>query len=271
MWDAFETKFGVSDTGSELYVMEQFYDYKMVDDCPIVDQAHEIQSHAIKVEAIINSQGVWEAVSPTDGTTMDEKKNKTAMAQLLDALSEDILMQVSTKKMAKEVWDSLKTRFVDADRVKAVRLSTLHGELDKLYMTEGKLLDDYAGKISDMAARYASLGSTLGDTDMVKKLLDTVPTGCTTRWPGSSSSAMWRQWCSRRHWAGSRRSRNAHGGAADAEIVVFAATSPVTVGIRGRRRRSLSTSTMSCSFCRSRFRKKLLANKPRVCACDACV
>jgi hypothetical protein len=33
----------------------------------------------------------------------------------------------------------------------------------------------YAGKISGMAARYASLGSTLSDADMVKKLLDTVP------------------------------------------------------------------------------------------------
>nr|ABA96132.1 retrotransposon protein, putative, Ty1-copia subclass [Oryza sativa Japonica Group] len=31
MWDALEAKFGVSDAGSELYVMEQFYDYKMPD------------------------------------------------------------------------------------------------------------------------------------------------------------------------------------------------------------------------------------------------
>nr|AAV44166.1 putative polyprotein [Oryza sativa Japonica Group] len=29
MWDALEAKFGVSDAGSELYVMKQFYDYKM--------------------------------------------------------------------------------------------------------------------------------------------------------------------------------------------------------------------------------------------------
>jgi hypothetical protein len=32
LWDALETRYGVSDAGSELYVMEQFYDYKMVDD-----------------------------------------------------------------------------------------------------------------------------------------------------------------------------------------------------------------------------------------------
>jgi hypothetical protein len=32
MWDALQPKFGVPDAGSELYIMEQFYDYKMVDD-----------------------------------------------------------------------------------------------------------------------------------------------------------------------------------------------------------------------------------------------
>jgi hypothetical protein len=32
MWDVLEAKFGVSDTGSELYVMEQFFDYKMTDE-----------------------------------------------------------------------------------------------------------------------------------------------------------------------------------------------------------------------------------------------
>jgi hypothetical protein len=44
LWDALETKYNVSDAGSELYVMEQFCDYKMVDDRSVVEQAHEIQS-----------------------------------------------------------------------------------------------------------------------------------------------------------------------------------------------------------------------------------
>ncbi|XBH62833.1 hypothetical protein VPH35_116946 [Triticum aestivum] len=130
---------------------------------------------AIKAEAIFYASSLWEAVSPTDVAAVDGKKDRTAKAQLFDALSEDLLMQVSSKKMAKEVWDSLKTRFVGADRVKAARLSTLCGEFDKLRMEEGESLDVYAGKIGGMAARYAGLGSTLGDAAMVKKLLDTVP------------------------------------------------------------------------------------------------
>ncbi|XP_052134422.1 uncharacterized protein LOC127753009 [Oryza glaberrima] len=50
MWDALEAKFRVSDAGSELYVMEQFYDYKMVDDRSVVEQAHEIQMLAKELE-----------------------------------------------------------------------------------------------------------------------------------------------------------------------------------------------------------------------------
>jgi hypothetical protein len=46
MWDALEAKFGISDIGSELYVMEQLFDYKMTDESGIVEQAYEIQSIA---------------------------------------------------------------------------------------------------------------------------------------------------------------------------------------------------------------------------------
>jgi hypothetical protein len=50
LWDALDAKFGVSDAGSELYFMEQLYDYKMVEDCSVVEQAHEVQSLAKELE-----------------------------------------------------------------------------------------------------------------------------------------------------------------------------------------------------------------------------
>ena len=43
MWDALEAKFGIADASTELYKMEQLYDYKMVDDRSVVEQTHEIQ------------------------------------------------------------------------------------------------------------------------------------------------------------------------------------------------------------------------------------
>jgi len=50
MWEALEAKYGVSNAGTELYIMEQFHDYGMVNDRPIVEQAHEIQAPAKELE-----------------------------------------------------------------------------------------------------------------------------------------------------------------------------------------------------------------------------
>ena len=75
-------------------------------------------SWVIRVQAMIEDQGVWEAVEPAAGAAVDEKKDKKARSHLFRALPEDLLMQVARKKTAKEVWDCLKTRFVGVDRVK---------------------------------------------------------------------------------------------------------------------------------------------------------
>ncbi|XBJ01735.1 hypothetical protein VPH35_021309 [Triticum aestivum] len=117
---------------------------------------------------------MWEAVAPGDAA-VNARKNKTARVLLLGALPEDVLLQVSTKLTAREVWDSLKVRFVGADRVRAVRLATLRGEFDRLKMADGEELHVYGGRLAAMAATYVNLGETLGDAALVKKLLDTVP------------------------------------------------------------------------------------------------
>jgi hypothetical protein len=50
LWVALNEKFGVSDAGSELYLMEQLYEYKMVENRSVVEQAHEIQALAKELE-----------------------------------------------------------------------------------------------------------------------------------------------------------------------------------------------------------------------------
>jgi hypothetical protein len=41
LWEALEHKFSASDVGHELYVMEQYRDFRMVDNHSVVEQAHE--------------------------------------------------------------------------------------------------------------------------------------------------------------------------------------------------------------------------------------
>jgi hypothetical protein len=50
IWEALEAQYGVSDTSGELYVMEKFQDYMMVEDHSVVEQAHEAQALAKELE-----------------------------------------------------------------------------------------------------------------------------------------------------------------------------------------------------------------------------
>ena len=52
LWDALNAKFGASDAGSELYVMESFHDFRMVNNRSVVEQAHEIQCIAKELELL---------------------------------------------------------------------------------------------------------------------------------------------------------------------------------------------------------------------------
>ncbi|XP_042407684.1 uncharacterized protein LOC121997371 [Zingiber officinale] len=136
---------------------------------------HNYTVWAIKTEAILDAQGVWEAVEPAEGAQVDAKKDKKARAYILQCVPEDILLQIATKKTAKEVWDSLKTRYLGSDRVKKARVQTLKSEFDALRMKETETIDEFAGKLSALSSKFSTLGATLEDSSLVKKLLDSVP------------------------------------------------------------------------------------------------
>jgi len=130
---------------------------------------------AVRMEAILDAQGTWEAVEQAEGAQVDEKKDKIARAHILQCVPEDILLQIVKKKTAKDVWDSLKTRYLGADRVKKARLQTLKSEFDAIRMKENETVDEFAGKLSAISSKYSTLGATLEDSALVKKLLDSVP------------------------------------------------------------------------------------------------
>ncbi|XP_023772785.1 uncharacterized protein LOC111921434 [Lactuca sativa] len=113
------------------------------------------------MEAIIDAHGLWDAIEPPTGVVVDEKKSKQARA--------------AKKKTTKEVWDSLKSRFVGVERVQKARLRVLKSEFEALQMKETETVDDYTGKISAMISKFGSAGEILEDEELVRKLFDTLP------------------------------------------------------------------------------------------------
>ncbi|XP_076902977.1 uncharacterized protein LOC143557900 [Bidens hawaiensis] len=101
------------------------------------------------MEAIMDAHGLWDVVEPPTGVP-------------------------SKKKTAKEVLDSLKSRYAGAERVQKARLRILKSEFEGLHVKDGENIDEYAGKLSGMASKFTNVGAVLEDEELVRKLFDTV-------------------------------------------------------------------------------------------------
>jgi hypothetical protein len=94
--DALDEKFGVSDDGSKLYIMEQLFDYKMVENRHAVEQAHEIQALAMELEQFpcvlpdkFVAGGIIAKLPPywmDFATTIKHKRQEFSMAELIGSL-----------------------------------------------------------------------------------------------------------------------------------------------------------------------------------------
>ncbi|XP_076905889.1 uncharacterized protein LOC143561795 [Bidens hawaiensis] len=131
-------------------------------------------SWAIKMES--DAQGIWDAIEPPEGVDVDVKVRKKARAFIFQALPEDILLQVACHKDAKDVWNALKVRYLGAERVQQARIQTLNREFELLSMKEADSIDDYASKIGGIVSKFQTLGTTIEEKVLVKKLLTSTPT-----------------------------------------------------------------------------------------------
>nr|GEW10443.1 zinc finger, CCHC-type [Tanacetum cinerariifolium] len=104
----------------------------------------------------------------------NNKKDKTAIAFLFQALPEEQLFQITKYKTAKAIWDALKTRHIGEERVQQARLQTLKTDFEMLHMKEDETIDTFTGKLTTLVNKAASLWHTMEDETLVRKLLNDV-------------------------------------------------------------------------------------------------
>ncbi|PWA46178.1 zinc finger, CCHC-type [Artemisia annua] len=128
------------------------------------------------METILKAYGLWETINPKEGSSATyEKKMHTTKSMIFQTLLQDILMQVAQYETSKEVWNSVKVRYLGADLVQKARLQMLRSELETLKMKENESVKDFSGKLGSIKAKFASLGTTLEDKIIVRNLLNSVP------------------------------------------------------------------------------------------------
>ncbi|GJQ98235.1 zinc finger, CCHC-type containing protein [Tanacetum coccineum] len=142
--------------------------------CPILKGAN-YTTWAIRMQIILEANGLWEMIEPNEKTQADNKKDKIAIAFIYQALPQEQLLQISKHKTAKAIWDALKTRHIGEERVQQARLQTLKSDFEMLHMKEDDAIDTFTEKLTTLVNKAASLGHTIEDSVVVRKLLNAVP------------------------------------------------------------------------------------------------
>ncbi|GKC27388.1 zinc finger, CCHC-type containing protein [Tanacetum coccineum] len=71
--------------------------------CPMLKPSN-YSLWAIRMQIILEANGLWETIEPLKTTQPDNKKDKTAIAFLYQALPEEQLLQITKHKTAKPLW-----------------------------------------------------------------------------------------------------------------------------------------------------------------------
>ncbi|XP_076881664.1 uncharacterized protein LOC143529843 [Bidens hawaiensis] len=127
---------------------------------------------SMHMEVIFGIHGVWDVIDPGSN---DAKQNNIAKALLFQSIPEEQILQIGNFKLAKEMWNAIKSRNMGAGRVKDARLHTLIREFDGLMMKETETIDEYTSRITSISSRAATLGQPYEERKLVQKFFTSLP------------------------------------------------------------------------------------------------
>ncbi|GKA39135.1 putative zinc finger, CCHC-type containing protein [Tanacetum coccineum] len=143
--------------------------------CPVQNNTN-YTLWALRIKKILVANGVWDLVEGTSTSKeIDVKKDSFASAYLFQGLPEDLQMQVAGCETAKEIWDSLKSRFIGTEDVQQAHSQQLKSEFEKLVMKEDESINSFAGKLMSIITKAATCGLTFDEQTKVRKVLNAVP------------------------------------------------------------------------------------------------
>jgi hypothetical protein len=98
-----------------------------------------------------------------------------ALDALCSTVPPEMVSTIDKKETANEVWDAIATMRVSDDRVKKVTTQQLHQKFDLATFDDGETIEDYALRLSGMATHLATLGEEVKDSEIVAKMLRSLP------------------------------------------------------------------------------------------------
>uniref|UniRef100_J3N6B2 DUF4219 domain-containing protein n=1 Tax=Oryza brachyantha TaxID=4533 RepID=J3N6B2_ORYBR len=119
---------------------------------------------AAKMKIFMRAQGVWAAVEGDEA--VDERRDQMALAAIVQAVLEAMVLAIAEKEMASEAWEALKEMHIEEDRVRKANVQTLKREFERMYMGDAETI---------VVNKICALGGKVEETTVVEKFLHTVP------------------------------------------------------------------------------------------------
>ncbi|RZB46593.1 Heparanase-like protein 2 [Glycine soja] len=143
---------------------------------------------SIKMKALLGAQYVWDIIengfeeqdeaSLSQGVkeTLKEsrKRDKKALFLIYQSVDEDTFEKISNATTTKEAWDKLQTCNKGVEQVKKIRLQTLRGDFERLFMEESESISDYFSRVLAVVNQLKRNGEDVDEVKVMEKILRTL-------------------------------------------------------------------------------------------------
>ncbi|CAL1387934.1 unnamed protein product [Linum trigynum] len=115
-------------------------------------------------------------ISAAEEKVLEEMRLKDCKAKnyLFRSIDKMILKTITHKATAKELWDSMRTKFQGSARVRRAQLQALRRDFEMLEMKGGETVNQYFGRVMVFSNAMRSCGEAISDVQIVEKILRTL-------------------------------------------------------------------------------------------------
>jgi hypothetical protein len=129
---------------------------------------------ALVMENLLRSKELWDlietgvTVAPADATA--EQQQSAAASRLKDlkvknylfqSIDRTILETILTRNTAKDIWDSMRSKYQGSTKVKRAQLQALRREFEVLGMKDNESIDEYFARTLAIANRMSANGEAM--------------------------------------------------------------------------------------------------------------
>jgi len=129
---------------------------------------------AMMLQCNFETLEIWDVIDP-GGDKVKRSQDRQAMAGILRSVPQEMWQLLGAKKTVKEAWNAVKSMRVGAERVKEANAQRLLKDFENIKFKESETVDEFALRISALAADLRTSGETMEDSRVVKKMLRVLP------------------------------------------------------------------------------------------------